>query len=41
MSVGVPDACLAFFQSLVSQLSREETIGVMESKGVMVSSEPI
>ena len=30
-----------FFQSLVSQLSREETIGVIETKGVMVSSEPI
>ena len=41
MSVGVPDACLAFSQILVRQLSREETIGVIETKGVMVSSEPI
>ena len=41
MSVGVPDACLAFSQILGRQLSREETIGVIETKGVIVSSEPI
>ena len=41
MSVGVPDACLAFSQILVRQLSREETIGGIETKGVMVSSKPI
>ena len=32
---------LGFFQILVRQLSREETIEVIETKGVMVSSEPI
>ena len=41
MSVGVPDAVLGFFQILVRQLSREETIEVIETKGAMVSSETI
>ena len=41
MSVGVPDAVLGFFQTLVRQLSREETIEVIKTKGAMVSSETI
>ena len=40
MSVGVPDAVLGFFPILLRQLSREETIEVIETKGAMVSSEP-
>ena len=35
------DTVLGFFQILVRQLSREETIEVIETKGAMVSSETI
>ena len=41
MSVGVPDTVLGFFLILVRQLSRKETIEVIETKGAMVSSETI
>ena len=41
MSVGVPDTVLGFFQILMRQLSREETIEVIKTKGAMVSSETI
>ena len=35
------DTVLGFFQTLVRQLSREETIEVIETKGAMVSSDTI
>ena len=41
LAISTPIQMMGFFQIPVRQLSREETIGVIETKGVMVSSETI